>query len=399
MFLKNFHLDKTFLKSGFWLAIEKTVLAGKGFILVYLFANLISKETYGSYQFVTSLIGMMSVLAIPGMGTAIVQAVARGQDGTFKIGAQRIFLAAMWGSLLFIFSAIYYHNKEQTEIALTLLLVSATFPIHSIASLWRYYYTGKERFDLLLKNSLIFECIALFFLLTALFIKPTVFWLILGGVVMPSFLSLLLLIKLFSQSAMLPIDQTNLIFGKKLSYAIGLATFSTFLDKLLLAYFLGFVQLAVYSVALIIPEQMKGGLVAFMVPLLPRYSQNGNRLQLRRHFLIFLFSSFALFLLMILIISIGFQFFFPQYIESRPYAYALLSILFFIPFILIETYFRSQKNERAVFASTFVSSVTGILLVCILVPIYGIWGAVAAKISGSFLQCVTLSVYFFRINR
>ena len=49
-------------RGGFWLILGKIVFNISGFLLIIAFANLLSKEAYGTYQYVLSV---ASILAIP----------------------------------------------------------------------------------------------------------------------------------------------------------------------------------------------------------------------------------------------------------------------------------------------------------------------------------------------
>lgn len=396
MVFKSFSLDKTLLKGGMWLAAERLFLLGKGLILAYFFTNLLSKEAYGSYQFILSLLGILAVGAIPGMGTAIVQAIARGKEGTFNFAVKKVIVAAFSGSIVLIIAAIYYYISQHNELALAFLLLSAIFPIYSVANFWRYYYTGKAQFDLLVRKSVVLEIISLVTTLVAILYFPYLVWLVILSIIFPMPFSLLLVWSLYKKTRNFDSDEDNIRFGKRISYTVALSTLATYGDKLLLGHFLGFSELAVYSVAMIIPEQAKGAIGSFMTPLFPRYSKEGaNNGKLRKHLILFCVVSLACAIVLYFMLPSLFEIVFSPYVDSVHYARVLLLTLLFIPFVLLETFFRSQKKEQIVFRANLVGSVIGIILAFVMVPLFGISGAIFAKLSGQFVQGISYMLSHF----
>jgi O-antigen/teichoic acid export membrane protein len=394
MTFREFFLNTSILKGGAWLLLERVLLLLKGLLLAYIFANLVSREVYGGYQFVVAFLGLASVLVVPGMGIAIVQALARGSDGTFSRATRIMFRAAFFGSGMLLVSAGYYAFLAESNLSLVLFIFSVFFPVYAIANLWRYYYTGKERFDLLVKASVILESISLFSILVAIFFFNNFLGLILFGLLLPIPFSLILVWSLYRKSLGFQSDEDNIRFGKKVSYAVGLSTLVLHGDKLLLGHFLGFSELALYSVAMIVPEQAKGALASFMTPLLPRYSKDNNCDSLRRHIIFFSICSLLGVASLYFLLPIIFRIVFPLYSDGILFAQFYLLTLLFIPVTVLETFFRSQKDERAVFRATVAGGVTGLTLAFILVPLFGISGAIVARIGGLLFQGISFLISY-----
>lgn len=387
--LRKILSNRAMMDGGIWLFFEKILLLGKGLLLAYLYANWLSREVYGQYQFVIAFLGVVSVLIFPGMGVAMVQALARNKDGIFSRAASLLFRTSFFGSIVLVLSALAYFLLSEVNLAKSLLLLAVVFPGYIVMNIWRYYYTGKVRFDLLVKTSIIFETISLLFTLFALFFFPQLVWLVIFGIVLPIPFSLLLVWKLYVKTRDMDSDDDNIHFGKRISYTVGLSTLATYGDKLLLGHFLGFSELAVYSIAMIIPEQAKGAIASFMVPLLPQYSVAEKKGEMRDHFIFFVVISFACAMMLYLLMPIFFKIVFPQYVDGTSFARMLLGVLLFIPFVLLETFFRAKKKERVVFRANLIGSVTSLVFVVVLVPIFGIMGAIFAKLLGQFVQGIS----------
>lgn len=398
LLLQKIFSNKVMIGGGAWLFFEKILLLGKGLLLAYLYANWLSREVYGEYQFVIAFLGVVSVFIFPGMGVAIVQALARNKDGIFSRATALLFRTAFLGSIALLLSAGYYLYVKEADIAKSLALLAVIFPGYIVMNIWRYYYTGKVQFDALVRISVMLEMVSLFSTLVALFFFPKLVWLVMLGIVFPMPFSLFLVWKLYVKTRNMDSDEDNIRFGRRISYTVGLSALAAYGDKLILGHFLGFSELAVYSIAMIIPEQAKGAIASFMVPLLPQYSATEKKSELKDHFIFFTVISVVCVGILYILMPIFFDIVFPQYVDGISFARFLLIMLLFIPFVLLETFFRSQKKERIVFRANLIGSVTSIFLVVVLVPMFGIIGAIFAKLFGQLVQGTSFVLSLKDIN-
>ena len=75
--------DVVYLASGsFWNISSQIVSSLCTFFLAIAFAHFISKEAYGQYKFVLSIISIISTFTLSGLGTAVMQSVTKGYEGT-----------------------------------------------------------------------------------------------------------------------------------------------------------------------------------------------------------------------------------------------------------------------------------------------------------------------------
>ena len=73
--------DMVYLAKGAsWLTSGQIISSFAIVLLAIAFANLIPRETYGTYKYVISVVGALSIFTLPGINTAVVQAVARHND-------------------------------------------------------------------------------------------------------------------------------------------------------------------------------------------------------------------------------------------------------------------------------------------------------------------------------
>ena len=53
-----------------------------GLVTTYFVVRVLSQDGFGSYQYVLSVIGVVSIFGMPGINNAVMQSVARGYRGT-----------------------------------------------------------------------------------------------------------------------------------------------------------------------------------------------------------------------------------------------------------------------------------------------------------------------------
>lgn len=390
-FQRSIFEEGSVVRNGIWLASEKIVLLGKGVLLSYFLANWLSQDVYGTYQYILACLGALSALLLPGMGVAIVQAIACNKAGTFVTALRKVLHLALWGTIILALIGSYYLYINSKAVAFLFFALAAVFPGYSIMNFWRYYYTGYSRFGDLVRVSIFLEFLSFGFMMITLVFFRSLEGLVFLGIITPIPFSLFIVWKLFRASRNLPSDDNAIVFGRRISYALSFSTIATYGDKLILGSLLGFAEVAVYAVALIVPEQAKSLVASFMTPLLPKYSASVNSQELKKHLIISSFGSIGIAMALYFLMPVVFSILFPKYLIGIKYAQWLLLVLCLLPGTLLETYFRSQKDDATVMKATLAGSLSSIAFVASLVPFFGIMGAVGAKISGLLIQSL---VYF-----
>ncbi|KKQ82634.1 MAG: Polysaccharide biosynthesis protein [Parcubacteria group bacterium GW2011_GWB1_38_8] len=109
-----FKTDMVYLtKGGTWLSFGHGVAMLSGFGLSIAFANLFPKESFGTYKFILSVVGILGALSLTGLGTAIIQATARNFGGILN---QSFRINLKWSVGIFIGGIIlgtyYYINGD-----------------------------------------------------------------------------------------------------------------------------------------------------------------------------------------------------------------------------------------------------------------------------------------------
>src|SRR3989344_1043788 len=80
-----FKADMVYVAKGnSWQMFGQIVTSLLSLSLIFVFANFLSKETYGTYRYILSLAGILNIFTLTGMNQSVSQAVANGKDGVLK---------------------------------------------------------------------------------------------------------------------------------------------------------------------------------------------------------------------------------------------------------------------------------------------------------------------------
>ena len=139
--------DMVYLARGsFWNYANFIVTNIFAFALSVAFAKLLPKDVYGTYQFLLSIGSILSAFTLSGMNNAIIQAVARGFEGTVRksipiqLGYNLLSLLASVGV------ALYYFHAGNAPIALGVLLIGLLIPISSAFNTYTALISGRKDF-------------------------------------------------------------------------------------------------------------------------------------------------------------------------------------------------------------------------------------------------------------
>lgn len=401
IYSKKFKLDLTFfLTGGFWILLNEIINFTRGFILSLIFANYLSKELYGKYSLILTLISIASIFALASMSTIIIRSCSKNLDGTYNKINQEILKYSLIGSLIFIFYSIYDFFFAQSYTLLLFLVLAVIFPIFSISNNYQYVLYAKKEYKVLFILNFIYSLMQV---------------LILGYIIIYSKFNLTYLILLtFIPQTILKfyyqkkieknylsnnlIDYENIAYGKKLNFTRAITTFLFSLDALIVAHFLGYESLAIYTIVILIPNQAKNTFKAFSPLIIYKLSkQKFLKEDINKYFKLLMSISLLSILIYALISKSFFSYFYPQYAN-----YYYLSIIAFIgviyiPAILFELAFQEKMSNENIKNEMF-SAIINLILVIIFVIILG-FGIFSILISNLVARAFTLMYSYFKFNK
>jgi O-antigen/teichoic acid export membrane protein len=386
-----------FIKGGFWLSVGQFFGTLKGFILSIVFANLLSKEVFGEYSFAITVLGIAGIFTLPGMGVAVVQAVAKGYEGTYFRALKDVFKWSWLGGLLLLCVSVHEYFFGRFNLTLIFLILSSLFPFYSISGFYSALLNGKKRFDILTKLSSFFNIISTILIVAVVFFTESVFWIsvitVLVQILINGYFSLFYVKKYVKNNE---IDEHSIEFGKNISYSQAFSNIANNFDSLVIAYFLGFSSLAIFKIVTLLPNQIKMLANAFTPMLLPKIaSQDLSKKDLMKHFKKFFLVVVFLILIYWVVAPFIFKWFYIQY-----YDYVWLSMLYHMSFIVMLyilpfNYLIKEKKGDLINKFYNYSAILLIVLSLIGIYFYGLLGAIMARIiHRSFVMVITFLFFF-----
>jgi len=413
-FQQYFKIDFFYLiKGGTWLTLGRIINIITAFLLSLAWANWIDKEIFGNYQYILSLVGIISIFSLPEMDIAVTQAVARKLEGSFIRGFKTQLKWGVLGSLSALGIAGYYWIQDNQNLSLSFLIAALFLPLFNASLIYIGFLTGRKLFNVQVRYDAITQLIATaIMILTLFFIKgfslDVPVYIILCLLVFTYFLSRTLLRTFFLIVTKLKFqpnkkeDAKTIGFGKRLSFSGVIDVLTGNLDKILLFHYLGAIDLAIYSFAKLVPEQIRFFLVRPIGTMsLPKFSLRPKK-ELEKTIFKKIYCWTALISVFVLVYIILapfiFNIFFPKY--SSAISYSQLYALSVIPlsFPIIGNIFKAKMMLRQIYQMKVIAPIVRASLFFILIPLYGVWGAVLGVICARTFNALLVSILFKRAN-
>ena len=393
--------DMVYLTSGgLWLVLGQAVSALSAFILAVAFANLVPQETYGTYKYLTSMAAMFAIFSLPGMAVAVTRASAQGNEHVIHSATRSRILFSLTGTAVALVGSGWYWIHHNNELALALLIIAATLPVLDTTTTYLSYLAGKRRFDLQLKYQAITQAISVPILVAALYVTDNIL-LILLAYFLP--LAAIRSVFYFTTAHTIPsqnddsADKETREYGLHLTVMSVLGTVASQVDKVLLWQFLGPAQVAIYTFATAIPEQLKGPLKGTGDLAFTKFAAQTPG-EIRRNFPL-LWRKLGLYAAALFGVSIAyivaapyiFEFFFPQYIDSVFYSQIFALSLITGVSSIASAILAAQKKIVVQYVITTIQPLISIALFLLFIPLYGVMGAIIAFVMSRF---IATGIYF-----
>jgi O-antigen/teichoic acid export membrane protein len=252
--------DMVYLASGgFWLMLGQVAASASAFLLSIAYANLISKDVYGTYKYVLSIIGVLSALTLPGISTSYFRAVGRGEEGGFFDLFKTRLRWGLFASVASLGVAGYYVWGGNLQIAACFLIAAPFLPFMDPFAFYDSLLQGRRRFDLAIRYNLIEQGVAVVAVLLVLFFSPTLLALVAAYFIAWTCSRGAIFFYVARASPRTgPKDAGAASYGKHLSLMKWINTAAGSLGSILLFHLAGASGLAVYSFALAPVEQLRG---------------------------------------------------------------------------------------------------------------------------------------------
>jgi O-antigen/teichoic acid export membrane protein len=400
------------LSSSFWVAAGRIFAALTAFLLSIAYARYVPKAIYGDYRYVLSVLSILGIFALPGFGVAIVRSVARGFDGTFRRCAKIIFLSSFGISIFGIACSLFFFYQHQQALGIGFFIASLFIPFVEGMGNWRAYYDGKKAFK---EKTILNTLDQASYTLAMILAVGSIFLFKLGhtaslailllayslGESLPNIFFFFKTLRKIPKGA--PEEPGSLRYGTHLSIVSIPATIANYLDMILLHAFIGPRGLAIYSFAIALPEQLKAFINIAVDVTLPKFVEHSQGKVFSKIFRqnltskILKATTLTLTTVALYIIAAPwiYNLFFPNYTESIVLSQVFALSLVLLPFGIYNTAIRAEGNLQTIYWQSTLAPTIQILILVLLIPSFGLWGAVIARVIGRSVNLI-LSSFFFR---
>jgi O-antigen/teichoic acid export membrane protein len=370
-------------KSFTWLSFGQASGVLRGVATTFLMARWLPRATMGEFRYILAVFAIAGMFAAGGVGTGIIRGIAKGDTVIVWAGMKRILMMAPLGSLVLILAAIERWLVGETTVAIALIFSGIVFPIYAICGLYGSILTGQERIQRLTKIAIInntFFALSFFIVIWRTKELLPIFFAYLGiDILFRGFLT-------WNEIRKLPKTgdaKEHINLGDHLS-AIGIfQALASQLDQILIQRFTGYETLANFSIATLIPEQIRDFINTLNGIVLRRFSlrenSRKNLLAVRRHYYILTILTAVTVGLYIVAIPFILPWLFPQYanevLASQVYVIGLLAT----PGLVGINFFQAHKNLKALWLYYSSNAVVQVICNILLIPFFGSWGAIWSK--------------------
>lgn len=398
--------DMVYLARGsFWMNSNMIIATLLSFLLSISFANLMSKEQFGMYQFFLSITAILTTFTLTGMNVSIGRSVARGFEGSF---IQSIKVQLRYGMICFLLSTIistYYFINHNLPIAVTILIIGFLIPIQNSFNTYVSFIGGKKDFRKMFWFAQAINIPYIFVMILSLFITNNPFIIICINVGFNTLANIILhFVFLHIYKPNNNIDPSDIHYGKYLSWVGIIGSIAGQLDKLIIFHYVGAAELAIYAFATTLPEKiniMPKTISNLASPKFATQTMENIRNNILSKVIRIAALTLVISLIYVLFAPFIYKYLFPNYTGSILYSQIYSIMLVFSSLLTLPlSALTALQAKKEILFFNIVSPIVNISTVILMAYIYGIWGLILAKgISGLILFGILIfSIYYKKLK-
>lgn len=394
-------LDSNYLvNSGFWVTAKQTSASISALIIPFVFTRLADKEAFGIYNLAISVFVTASVFSLPGVLNAVIEQSARNFDGSLLKGIKIRFYFSVLGGIFLALLGLFYISQNKETVGLIIVLSSFIFPIYFSFSTYDAFLTGKKAFKKQATYYGIFYLISTLIIVTCLVLNLSIILLVLVILTIQALFNLIYSIKTLREVGNQKVEKDFTSFSVINSLVTGLGVISSNIDSVLLGTLIGLPQLAIYSVANLLPDGISKNLrnyfAIYTVKLIPHKPHRKREITKKFYFRLILLGVF-IFITFYALIPFLIQILFPKsYLEAIFYSRLLGLAFFFLPInTTLSAIITFEKKSFEILTANLIQNASRLSLLFILIPIWGILGIVISTLLSNLLVFVCLNYLIF----
>jgi O-antigen/teichoic acid export membrane protein len=410
------YFKKNFKDSAYGMA-NLAVASLDGFFLSILLVRYLSSEDFGDYKLFFSVLSIMIILSINGLGTSVTKAVAKRFKGFFKKAVMVSALFSLIASAVLIILAFSYYRGS--GIRWPLIFAGLVVPFYYGLNTWEPYYYGERRFKTVFLLNLLMGGTRFLSCALVLYFYRNYFYTIIAYLLVVSIYNIIFFLWIIKRIKPEKIDKEKekdyLKHGFKLTGSSAVSNIATNIERIMLDSVSSAAMVGIYSIVHVFPQFIKNSLKTLVnVPTvkLAAHPEADNRRIIKKGLAYVFLFGLAVFAIFWFLTPILLRLFFNidnvdvvregtvKALDMIRYGRMLLIPLIFMPVNLTIKYLASYQGSGSSVLKLYTTmDVIKLALLAILVPLYKIEGIIIALILAEFISFIILLTWFFRSNR
>lgn len=242
-----------YVKNNLYLIIAQIVILLSGLATSVVLARLLTREAYGQYNYVFSIISILAISSLSGMWAAIMHAAANNHDRVLITGTWTRVKWSLAGAAACLGVGLYYYINAETLLAVTFMAAALFFPWYTSFDTFYAFLSGRKRFDAASRYRSGYWIILTLAVVLAAYLSRNVFWVVIVYLAVAAALHTLFLYATIRTGRLnRSEDKSAITYGKQLTGIRAIGIVAAQADKVIVGLALGFSDLAIYAIATMI---------------------------------------------------------------------------------------------------------------------------------------------------
>lgn len=371
-----------------------------GLLSTYLLSNYFTVAQFGQIQLLLALIGISSIFYLSGFDIVIMKAIYAKNDALVFYVFYRIMPFSL--GLFLMVSVIYFYFFEQYQDLLKYVIPIIIFAMF-------------EKSNAILNAKLMFKELRYMELISKLILLTITIYVVWSDdsleqyfLFFVCFSVLIYVLRTTYALNTLTIDGIKKDFkeetneGYKVAFSTGYTIIASWIEKLILG-FIGIESLAIFVIGQLFPKVIKDNIKILLLPSLSMWASKGFNYyqeQIIKYSYILWSIGIFFYIMLFFLVELIIGNFFTEY-ESSIQIAQLLSITLVFKFIELAKMSSFSLTEHTNIFNKInnITNTLKIALVVILVPVFGIYGAVVSIIFMETIRFLLVSKNFNRLTR
>ena len=388
-----------------WAIVNQIILSIGAFGTIVILSRFLNRDIFGEIRYIAAVLAILSFFSLPGASSIVIQsASAIGKKRVVQIIRDQLQwgLIATVGALIF---SLFYFLKGNVGLGYGFLVGGFFAPIANLYQMPGYLLAGLKHFksktfvDTAIMSAIILGA-ALGTLLTHNVPGTLLFYFGIQSIATLTFL--------FYTVKKIPNSDTtdtaeilDITHSRQLTIFQAPFTLLPALEKVFIFLLLGPSALAIFTIAVLPIEHMRSAFRSLLqFSVLPHFEDEAKAtLSLKKWLATASILTVGGIAVLIIFIKIILPIFFPQYIEAMPFGLILILAIIPVPLQILTLALIASRKIKDLFLYAGSLTMVNIVTFMAIIPLFGLMGAVIAKVVTEFLTAAMLGVFYKNSKR